>query len=103
MVGTVRLDGNGNFTMTQSVFSTSNSSSNSSSTPSLQRATATGTYTIGQDCSLVLKFATSTGSNSSNFTAPTSFRVQMVDSSTGQLSIQTDANTSILTGIFTAQ
>lgn len=78
--------------MTQSIFSGS----------SVQRTTSTGTYTVGQDCSLSLKFSTQIGANSNNFTAPTSFRVLMVDSTTGQLSLQTDPSTT-LSGLFTAQ
>jgi len=69
----------------------------------VQRTTATGTYTVGNDCSLTLKFNSGAGSgNSSNFVAPVSFRVQMVDSVNGQLSLQTEAGNTI-TGSFTAQ
>jgi hypothetical protein len=57
---------------------------------------------VGQDCSLSLKFATAPGASSTNFTAPVSFRILMVDSMMGQLSVQPDATTT-LTGSFTAQ
>jgi len=70
---------------------------------SAQRSTAAGTYTVGQDCSLVLKFNSGSGSGtSSSFVAPVSFRVQMVDSVNGQLAIQTEPGNTI-TGSFTAQ
>jgi len=93
VIGTVRIDGQGGFTMTQSAFSNN----------AVQRATSRGTYTVGQDCSMTLKFDTTTsGASSSNFTAPNTFRVQMVDSKTGELSMTTDANNT-LTGTFIAQ
>jgi len=89
-IGTLSIDGAGNFSMTQSAYSSS----------PVQRSTANGTYTVGQDCSLVLKFNTS--GNSSNFVPPASFRVQMVDSSNGLLSFKADSGDT-LTGSFTAQ
>ncbi|MEO8592674.1 MAG: hypothetical protein ABI759_05100 [Candidatus Solibacter sp.] len=68
----------------------------------VQRATSRGTYTVGQDCSMTLKFDTSAAGANSSFTAPTALRVQMVDSQMGQLSITTDQNNT-LTGTFIAQ
>jgi len=67
------------------------------------RSNGAGSYTVGQDCSLVLKFDNALpNSTSSNFVAPASFRVQMVDSNSGLLSIQTEAGNT-LTGTFMAQ
>ena len=67
------------------------------------RSTGAGSYTAGQDCSLVLRFDNSNpGGTSANFVAPTTFRVQMVDSVNGQLSVQTEAGNT-LTGTFVAQ
>jgi len=85
------LDGAGGFTLTQSTYSGT----------SVQRGNSAGTYAVGQDCSLTLTFSSSAGS-SSNFTAPRSFKVLMIDPTTGRLAVQTDANTT-LTGLFTAQ
>jgi len=78
--------------MTQSTFSGT----------AVQRSTSAGTYTVGQDCSLNLKFSSAAGANSSNFTAPMSFRVLMTDSTTGEVSVQTDS-TNTLTGMIRAQ
>jgi len=79
--------------MTQSAFNNS----------AVTRSTASGSYTVGQDCSLTLSFGSALpNSTSSNFVAPTSFRVLMTDSNTGQLSLQTEAGNT-LTGSFVAQ
>jgi len=79
--------------MTQSAYNNS----------AVTRSTSAGSYTVGQDCSLVLRFDNSLpGGTSSNFVAPASFRVQMVDSMTGQLSIQTEPGNTV-TGTFIAQ
>ena len=92
-IGTLRIDGVGTFTMTQNSYNNS----------AVQRATSRGTYTVGQDCSLGLKFDTTTpGASSTNFVAPASFRVQMIDSANGFLSVQTEAGNT-LTGSVVAQ
>jgi hypothetical protein len=49
-----------------------------------------------------LKFSTTAGANSSNFVAPSSLRVLMVNSSSGLLALQPDSNTT-LTGTLSAQ
>jgi hypothetical protein len=88
--GSLSLDGIGNFTLAESLVTSAGP----------QKSTAAGTYTIGGDCSVTLKFNT-TG-NSSNFTTPTSFRILMLDPATGMVALQPDAN-STLTGTLTGQ
>jgi hypothetical protein len=92
VAGNLTLDGSGNFSIAETL-------SNGSG---IARYTATGTYTVGADCSVTLKFSTTTGANSTNFVAPTSFRFLMVDPTTGLLAVQPDANTTI-TGVLIAQ
>ncbi|MCU1234259.1 MAG: hypothetical protein JWP63_2226 [Candidatus Solibacter sp.] len=91
-VGAFTLNGNGGFAMTQSLLTATG----------VQRSTSIGTYTLSGDCTLTLSFATATGSNSTNFVAPSSFRVLMVDSTSGLLTVQPDANTT-LTGTVDSQ
>jgi hypothetical protein len=92
LIGVLNVNGNGSFNLSESVFKTGG----------VVRSTAQGTYTVGADCSLSLKFSTTAGANSTNFVAPSSFRVLMVNSSTGLLAIQPDSNTT-LTGTLSAQ
>jgi hypothetical protein len=91
-VGIINVNGNGNFTMSESVYKNGG----------VTRSTAIGTYTVGTDCSVSLKFSTTAGANSSNFVAPSSLRVLMVNSSSGLLALQPDSNTT-LTGTLSAQ
>jgi hypothetical protein len=91
--GTLSLSGSGAFTMAQSLVTSAG----------VQRSTSSGSYTVGGDCSVTLKFDTTTpGASSTGFVAPTSFRALMVDATTGMLIIQPDANTS-LAGTLIAQ
>jgi len=92
IVGVLNVNGNGSFNITQSTYKSGG----------VVRSTAQGTYTVGADCSVALKFSTTAGANSSNFVAPSAFRVLMVSSSTGQLAIQPDSSTT-LTGTLSAQ
>jgi hypothetical protein len=92
IVGVLSVNGNGSFNLTQSTYKSGG----------VVRSTAQGTYTVGADCSVSLKFSTTAGANSTNFAAPSSFRVLMVNSSTGQLAIQPDSSTT-LTGTLSAQ
>jgi len=92
-IGVMNLTGStGQFNMTETLYKSSG----------VVRSTASGTYTVGVDCSVSFKFSTSAGANSSNFVAPASFRALMQDSSNGLLVLQPDANTT-LTGTLTAQ
>ncbi len=88
--GTLALDGIGNFNLAESLVTSAGP----------QKSTASGTYTVGGDCSVTLKFNT-TG-NSSNFATPTSFRILMVDSTTGMIALQ-PTTTDTLTGTLTGQ
>jgi len=90
--GVLNLNGSGAFTLSESLFTVSG----------VQRSTATGTYAVGGDCSVSLTFSSASGANSSNFTAPSSFRFLMTDASNGLLSLQPD-NATTLTGTVTAQ
>jgi hypothetical protein len=92
VVGVLNVNGNGSFNLSQSTYKTGG----------VVRSTASGTYTVGADCSVTLKFSTTAGANSSNFAAPSSFRVLMVNSSSGMLAIQPDSGTT-LTGTLSAQ
>jgi hypothetical protein len=92
IVGVLNVNGNGSFNLSQSTYKAGG----------VVRSTAQGTYTVGADCSVSLKFSTTAGANSSNFAAPSSFRVLMVNSSSGQLAIQPDSSTT-LTGTLSAQ
>ena len=91
-IGSISLNGSGAFAMSQSLYSATG----------VQRSTSSGSYTVGGDCSVVLSFSTASGSSSTGFVAPTSFRILMVNSTTGLLSTQPDATTT-LTGTVTAQ
>ncbi|HJZ97437.1 MAG TPA: hypothetical protein VKE70_13095 [Candidatus Solibacter sp.] len=92
VIGVINVDGKGQFNLSESIYKTGG----------VVRSTASGTYTVGADCSVSLKFSTAAGANSSNFVAPSSFRALMVNSATGLLAIQPDANTT-LTGTLSAQ
>jgi hypothetical protein len=92
VVGLLNVSGNGQFSLSESLYKTGG----------VVRSTATGTYTVGADCSVSLKFSTLAGANSSNFVAPSSLRILMVNSSSGMLAIQPDSNT-MLTGTLSAQ
>ena len=92
VVGILNLNGTGQFSMSESVFTSSG----------VTRSTAVGTYTVGADCSVGFKFSTTAGANSANFKAPASMRALMVDSSSGLLVLQPDSGTT-LSGAFSAQ
>jgi len=92
VIGSLSVTGNGQFALSQSLYNSGG----------IQRSTASGTYTVGTDCSLTLKFSTTPGANSTNFVAPTSFRALMVDSGNGLLAIQPDSGT-LVTGSLIAQ
>jgi hypothetical protein len=87
--GTLALDGIGNFNLAQSLVTSAGP----------QKSTASGTYTVGGDCSVTLKF-NSTGNSS--FVIPASFKILMIDSSTGMVAVQPDS-TNTLTGTLTGQ
>jgi hypothetical protein len=91
-IGILALNGSGAFNMSQSLYNATG----------VQRSTSSGSYTVGGDCSVALSFSTASGSSSTGFVAPTSFRILMVNSTTGLLSTQPDAKTT-LTGSVTAQ
>jgi hypothetical protein len=88
-VGSLALDGIGNFNLAQSLVTSAGA----------QKSTASGTYTVGGDCSVTLKF--NSPSNSS-FVIPASFKILMIDSTTGMLALQPDS-TSTLTGTLVGQ
>jgi hypothetical protein len=90
--GTVSLSGSGTFTMAQSLYNATG----------LQRSTSSGTYTVGADCSVSLKFGTTSDAASANFVAPTSFRFLMLDATNGLLAVQPDSSTTV-TGTLVAQ
>jgi hypothetical protein len=92
IVGVLNVNGNGYFNLSQSTYKSGG----------VVRSSAQGTYTVGADCSVNLKFSTLAGANSSNFVTPSSFRVLMTNSSTGLLAIQPDSTTT-LTGTLSAQ
>jgi hypothetical protein len=92
ILGSMSLNGNGAFNMSETVYKASG----------VVRSTAAGTYTVGADCGVTFSFSKAAGANSSNFAAPASFRVLMVNSASGLLAIQPDANTT-LTGTFSNQ
>ena len=87
--GTLALDGIGNFNLAQSLVTSAGA----------QKSTASGTYTVGGDCSVTLKF-NSTGNSS--FVIPASFKILMIDSNTGMVAVQPTA-TDTLTGTLTGQ
>lgn len=91
-IGSLSLNGSGVFTMSQSLYNASG----------VQRSTSSGSYTVGNDCSVTLSFSSATGASSTGFVAPVSFRILMTDATGGLLSTQPDANTT-LTGAVTAQ
>jgi hypothetical protein len=91
-IGSLSLNGSGMFTMSQSLYNASG----------IQRSTSSGTYTVGGDCSVSLSFSSATGASSSNFVAPTSFKLLMIDATTGFISTQPDSTTT-LTGTLIAQ
>jgi len=92
IIGVLNVSGKGEFQLSSSTYTGSG----------VTRSTASGTYTVGADCSVALKFSTATGANSANFKAPSSVRILMVNSSSGMLAIQPDSSTT-LTGTLSAQ
>jgi hypothetical protein len=90
------LDGQGGFVLTEWVLSNG----------AVSRQMATGTYTIGSDCSLRLTFSPlqSGGSTGSIANLPTSFRGLLVSNSQGLVSFQpTASSTNTVTGVFVNQ
>ena len=87
--GSLSLDGIGNFNLSQSLVTSAGP----------QKSTASGTYTVGGDCSVTLKFNSSA---TSSFVVPASFKILMLDSTTGMLALQPDS-TSTLTGTLVGQ
>jgi len=92
IVGAFTLNGTGGFSLSQSVLTGAG----------VQRSTAIGSYTVGNDCSIVMSFSSAAGSNSTNFVAPSSFRVQMSDSNSGFITYQPNSTTT-LTGTVNTQ
>jgi hypothetical protein len=87
--GTLTLDGIGNFNLAQSLVTSAGA----------QKSTASGTYTVGGDCSVTLKF---NSSGTSSFVIPASFKLLMTDSSSGAVAVQPDS-TNTVTGTAIAQ
>jgi len=86
-VGVVNSDGNGNFTMTQLLYSSS----------TFSRSSNFGTYVVGDDCSLTLTLGqTSAGDSTLNI------RGQLVSNGTEVMAIRTDPGSTII-GNFTSQ
>jgi hypothetical protein len=92
VVGILNLSGNGQFSLSESTYTTGG----------VTRSTAAGTYAVGADCGVSFKFSSAAGTSSANFVAPVSLRALMVDSSSGLLVLQPDANTT-LSGTLSAQ
>lgn len=103
-VGELQLNGNGGFMMKEWIFQ------NGANTP----VTASGSYTVGTDCSLSLSFAApnltsgattgalGSGTKIAPVTAPVTFRGALVNSNTGVIIIQPNSFSTI-TGEFVAQ
>jgi hypothetical protein len=91
-VGSISIDGNGNFVLSQTVYQNG----------ALSRNTAQGTYTVGVDCSLQLKFNTGSGASTGGFTPPVLLRGLVLNNTSGSLAIQPTA-TDAITGTFTNQ
>jgi hypothetical protein len=103
-VGEVNLNDNGTFTLTEYIYQAGKS----------QTATATGTYTVSQDCSLQLTFAspaTGGSTGSAAFQAPLTFRASLnrgnssgrnTSVSSGILSVE-PKNVTTVVGTFVAQ
>ena len=90
-IGTINTDGNGSFMMSQSVYQNG----------TVTRSTAQGSYTVGNDCSLQLKFAPQIGSSSGAAT-PALLRGLVLNSAGGALIMQADS-TDVVSGAFIAQ
>lgn len=91
-IGTISIDGNGSFVLTQTVFQNG----------TLQRTTATGTYSVGVNCTLDLKFNTSAGAATGGFTPPALFKGLVANNNGGSLVVQPNGTDS-LTGTFVNQ
>ena len=87
--GSLALDGIGNFNLAQSLVTSAGP----------QKSTASGTYTVGGDCSVTLKF---NAPANSAFVVPASFKILMIDSTTGMIALQPDS-TNTLTGTLVGQ
>jgi hypothetical protein len=87
-LGTISIDGNGNFSLSQTVYQNG----------VVQRNAASGTYSVGVDCSLQLQFNTPTA----GFTPPALFRGLMLSNNSGSLAIQPNSTDS-LTGTIVIQ
>ena len=90
-IGTITLDGQGGFALTQWAYTNG----------ATRKITSSGAYAIGSDCSLKLTFAQTTGTTSGGTTgavsAPSMFRGLLVGGANGALNgvvvEQVDANT----------
>jgi hypothetical protein len=91
-VGAISLDGNGNFTLTQTSFVNGG----------VQRSTGFGTYAAGADCSIKLNFGGITNADGTAGTIPVSLRGLLSDGTGGTLSLQPN-QTDALTGLFVVQ
>ena len=91
-VGTLSIDGNGNFNLSQTVFRNG----------TLQRSTASGTYSVDTNCNLSLTFNNSPGASTGGFTPPTLFKGLVLNNTGGSLVIQPSSN-DLLTGTFVNQ
>jgi hypothetical protein len=103
-VGEVNLSDNGTFTLTEYIYQAGRS----------QSATATGTYTVSQDCNLQLTFASPASggaTGSATFQAPLTFRASLnrpnstgrnTNASSGILSVEPKSVTTVV-GTFVAQ
>jgi hypothetical protein len=92
-IGTISTDGNGNFSITQTMISNGQ----------VTRSSGGGTYSVDANCSLRLSFQSNAPGTTSNFVAPMSISGLTTDSSGGVLVSQPNANTSPLTGTFIVQ
>jgi len=94
-VGSISLDGQGNFSMKEWVYA------NGSAMP----VNAAGSYTIDYNCNLVLSFRPGSGATTgSAANAPAALRGLLVSGSMGLILVQTDqAPTDLVPGTFVAQ
>jgi hypothetical protein len=91
-IGTITTDGNGSFTMSQSVYQNG----------AVTRGTAQGSYTVGTDCSLQLKFAPQIASSTGAPANPALLRGLVLNNAGGSLIMQPDSS-DVLSGAFIAQ
>ena len=95
-IGELQLNGQGGFSMQEWVYEGT----------IVVPATLTGTYTVGSNCTLSLTFATGGTSSAAGVTsailAPVSFTGGLLNGSTGLLTVQPNA-TSTVTGAFVSQ